>query len=164
MALTPGHFLVGRPLNAIPDPDQQDIPETRLSRWRRVQQLAHHFWSRWHREYLATLQNRYRWNAELDNLAVGSIVALMDERYPPQTWLLGRVVDVHPGADGLVRVATIRTSNGTTQRAIHKLCLLPVEIDPASVAPPNLSPVEGSPGPSSGNRAAGGSDAGAYSS
>lgn len=163
MALTPGHFLVGRPLNAIPDPDQQAIPENRLSRWRRVQQLAQHFWSRWHKEYLATLQNRYRWNTELDNLAVGSVVALMDERYPPQKWLLGRVLDVHPGADGLVRVATVKTSTGTTQRAINKLCLLPVEIDPASIATQQQSPVERSPGPSSGNRAAG-SDAGAYSS
>ncbi|XP_038107029.1 uncharacterized protein LOC119766512 [Culex quinquefasciatus] len=162
MALTPGHFLVGRPLNAIPDPDQQAIPENRLSRWRRVQQLAQHFWSRWHKEYLATLQNRYRWNTELDNLAVGSVVALMDERYPPQKWLLGRVLDVHPGADGLVRVATVKTSTGTTQRAINKLCLLPVEIDPASIATQQQSPVERSPGPSSGNRAAG-SDAGAYS-
>ncbi|XP_062704225.1 uncharacterized protein LOC134286608 [Aedes albopictus] len=156
MVLTPGHFLIGRPLNAVPDPNLQNVPENRLSRWQRVQQLTQHFWNRWHREYLSTLQNRYRWTSEMDNLVVGSIVALMDERYPPQKWLLGRILSVHPGADGLVRVATVKTASGITQRAIGKLCLLPVEIDPASVsscptqANNTVSPVEGTPGPSSG--------------
>ncbi|XP_062704582.1 uncharacterized protein LOC134286899 [Aedes albopictus] len=99
-ALTPGHFLIGRPLNAIPDPDLQDVPENRLSRYQRVQQLAGHFWSRWHKEYLATLQIRYRWTEALDNLAVGSIVVLKEEKIPPLKWPLGRVVSVHPGSDG----------------------------------------------------------------
>ncbi|XP_065081812.1 uncharacterized protein LOC135704276 [Ochlerotatus camptorhynchus] len=173
-ALTPGHFLIGRPLNAMPDPDQQDIPETRLTRWRRVQQLTQHFWSRWHKEYLATLQNRYRWNQVLGNLAVGSIVALKDENVPPQKWPLGRVISIHPGTDGRVRVATVKISSGTTKRAISKLCLLPVEIDPAIVTSNVVQNISNSvksslkedlrlrnqaagpaPGPCSGNRAAG---------
>ncbi|XP_062713178.1 uncharacterized protein LOC134290149 [Aedes albopictus] len=124
---------IGRPLNAVPDPDLQDIPENRLSRYQRVQQLVGHFWSRWHKEYLATLQIRYRWTEALDNLAVGSIVVLKEEKIPPLKWPLGRVISVHPGSDGRVRVATVRTSNGTTQRAVSKLCLLPVEVDPATV-------------------------------
>lgn len=41
--LTPGHFLIGRPLNAVPDPDYQEVPENRLSRFRRVQKLTGHF-------------------------------------------------------------------------------------------------------------------------
>jgi len=43
------------------------------------------------------------------------------------TWPLARVVDVHPGADGLTRVVTLRTANGEIQRPIHKLCLLPID-------------------------------------
>ncbi|XP_058827885.1 uncharacterized protein LOC131687811 [Topomyia yanbarensis] len=46
IALTPGHFLIGRPLNAATDPDYREVPESRLSRWERVQQLTQHFWSR----------------------------------------------------------------------------------------------------------------------
>ncbi|XP_058827074.1 uncharacterized protein LOC131687050 [Topomyia yanbarensis] len=160
LALTPGHFLIGRPLNAVPDPDCREVPESRLSRWERVQQLTQHFWSRWHKEYLATLQSRYRWTEAMDNLAVGSIVALKDERAPPLKWPLGRVLSVHPGPDGLVRVATVKSTFGIVQRAIPKLCLLPVEVAPPIVAQspaPTSSPTSATPneGPCSGNRAAG---------
>ncbi|KAJ8944184.1 hypothetical protein NQ318_016164 [Aromia moschata] len=44
---------------------------------------------------------------------------------PPLRWKLGRITDVHPGADGVVRVVSIRTSSGTTKRAVRKVCLLP---------------------------------------
>lgn len=33
--------------------------------------------------------------------------------------------ELHPGADGLTRVFTIRTSSTTLKRPIHKLVLLP---------------------------------------
>ncbi|XP_058449025.1 uncharacterized protein LOC131428985 [Malaya genurostris] len=160
MALTPGHFLIGRSLNSIPDPDYQELPETRLSRWERVQQISQHFWSRWHKEYLATLQNRYRWTQATDNLVVGSIVVLKDERNPPQRWPLGRVLSVHPGPDELVRVATVKCGLGIVERALSKLCLLPVEIDPSTVIQSgslssNSTATTPEEGPCLGNRAAG---------
>ncbi|XP_065075634.1 uncharacterized protein LOC135699312 [Ochlerotatus camptorhynchus] len=131
--LTPGHFLVGRPLNAIPEPSLQDVPENRLSRWQRVQCLSQQFWQRWQKDYLCTLHNRYRWSNTTANLVRGAIVLLRDENLPPQKWAVGRIVDVHPGTDGLVRVASVRTSTGVTKRAVSKLCLLPVEIDPETI-------------------------------
>ncbi|XP_058446352.1 uncharacterized protein LOC131427302 [Malaya genurostris] len=127
--LTPGHFLVGKPLNAIPEPDLSEITESRLSRWQRVQSLIQHFWQRWHHEYLNTLQNRYRWTEKTSNLVQNAIVLLREENLPPQKWAIGRVVDVQPGVDGLVRLVSVRTSSGITQRAVNKLCLLPVEVD-----------------------------------
>ncbi|XP_058449096.1 uncharacterized protein LOC131429063 [Malaya genurostris] len=36
-ALTPGHFLVQRPLTAIPEPDVQALPSNRLTMWQRAQ-------------------------------------------------------------------------------------------------------------------------------
>lgn len=36
-ALTPGHFLIGRPLATIPEYDVQDVQENRLSKWELVQ-------------------------------------------------------------------------------------------------------------------------------
>ena len=44
--------------------------------WRRVQHLANTFWSRWHKEYLPTLQPRTRWQVKKDNLCVSDIVLL----------------------------------------------------------------------------------------
>ncbi|CAG7637498.1 unnamed protein product, partial [Allacma fusca] len=32
-ALTPGHFLIGQPLNSVPEPDLTELKITRLSRW-----------------------------------------------------------------------------------------------------------------------------------
>jgi len=38
-ALTPGHFLIGNALTAYPEPDLQDVPLNRLSRWQHVERL-----------------------------------------------------------------------------------------------------------------------------
>lgn len=61
------------------------------------------------------------------NLLVGQLCLIKDDNLPPLTWITGRVVKVHPGPDGLVRVATLRTKNGELKRCISKLCLLPLE-------------------------------------
>ncbi|XP_011859087.1 PREDICTED: uncharacterized protein LOC105556601, partial [Vollenhovia emeryi] len=46
-ALTPGHFLVGSALTAIPEPSLRDLPMNRLTRWQLLQQMRDHFWKRW---------------------------------------------------------------------------------------------------------------------
>lgn len=124
-ALTPGHFLVGTALNSIPEPSLQDIAQGRLSRWQLLRQMTESFWSRWSSEYLQNLQTSNKWFTERPNLKVGTLVLVKDERLPPSKWALARVSDVHPGADGLVRVATVKTQNSTLRRPIVKLCVLP---------------------------------------
>ena len=52
-ALTSGHFLVGRPLKALPDssiiyPHSLSL----LKRWQLCQALIRHFWKRWSTEYI----------------------------------------------------------------------------------------------------------------
>ncbi|XP_055527174.1 uncharacterized protein LOC129719791 [Wyeomyia smithii] len=89
--LTPGHFLIGRPLNALPDHDYTDIPENRLKLWERIQRCTQHFWQRWHREYLSGLQRRYKWSKFTANLVVGSIVLLQEDSVPVLKWPMGRV-------------------------------------------------------------------------
>ncbi|XP_062540956.1 uncharacterized protein LOC134208994 [Armigeres subalbatus] len=138
-ALTPSHFIIGRPMNAMPEPDLTAAPPNRLTGWQHMQQIAQHFWKRWHSEYLSSLQQCYRWSTATRNLVVGSIVVVKEDNLPPLTWPLARVIDVHPGADGLVRVATVRTAKGTYKRAISKLCLLPVEVDTTSSPPHRMA-------------------------
>lgn len=52
------------------------------------------------------------------------MVLIKDENLPPRCWLMGRIIETHPDPDGLVRVATIRTTKGEIKRPITKICLL----------------------------------------
>ncbi|XP_029674528.1 uncharacterized protein LOC115242404 [Formica exsecta] len=63
-ALTPGHFLVGSVLNAIPEASSLDVPIGRLSRWQLLQRMRDHFWNRWSQEYLYTLLQQPKWYLE----------------------------------------------------------------------------------------------------
>ena len=46
-ALTPGHFLIGQPLESIPDPSSSYGSLSILRCWDLVQALVRHFWKRW---------------------------------------------------------------------------------------------------------------------
>ena len=125
--LTPGHFLVQRPLTSMAEPSYQDIPENRLSMWQRTQEFVRRIWEKWSTQYLSTLHSRTKWTRQRNNLAVGTMVLLREENLPPLKWQLGRVTDVRVGNDVNVRVATIRTKDGTYERGISKICILPIE-------------------------------------
>ncbi|KAL9967797.1 hypothetical protein ACROYT_G026091 [Oculina patagonica] len=86
--------------------------------------LADHYWRRWLREYLPTLQERQKWNNPRKNLAVDDLVVVVDENVPRGQWLLGRIVRVFPGKDEFVRSAEVKTKHSTLHRPIRKLCLL----------------------------------------
>lgn len=126
-ALTPGHFLIGEPMELVPEPNLTSIPVNRLDRWKLMKQMTQHFWYRWHKEYLLTLQERPKWQQSQSNVEVGRLVVVKDERLPPAKWMLARIIETHPGRDGRIRVVTLRCNNGTTKRSIHKICVLPVE-------------------------------------
>ena len=51
-ALTPGHFLIGEPLRALPADSSPDIASGCLRRWRHVSSLKQQFWRLWSRDYL----------------------------------------------------------------------------------------------------------------
>lgn len=120
-ALTPGHFLIGKPLLAVPEPSLEELPVSRLSRWQLVQQIQQHFCRRWSREYLNSLQTRGKWLRDEPPIKTGSLCLVKSEVLPPTQWLLARVVQVHPGPDESTRVATLRTSTSQLLRPVHKL-------------------------------------------
>ncbi|GFS92971.1 integrase catalytic domain-containing protein [Trichonephila clavipes] len=60
-ALTPGHFIIGRPLTSIPEPNYVDSNNSCLTRWQQIQNLVQQFWKSWHKEYLTRLQQRPKW-------------------------------------------------------------------------------------------------------
>ena len=116
-------------LTAIPEGCLQDHKENTLNRYQRVQQLLQHFWSRWHKEYLTELQTRVKWqkHQSSNQLNVGSIVLIKEDNLPPLKWQMGRVIELHPGKDNVVRVVSVKTNHGAVKRAVTKICILPLD-------------------------------------
>nr|XP_033325360.1 uncharacterized protein LOC117219916 [Megalopta genalis] len=127
--LTPGHFLVGEALTTLPHADLTDIRQNRLNRFQLLQQTVQHFWRRWQRDYLHNLQQRHKWKQGHGNpLKVGDMALIKEDNLPPLKWALGRVVELHPGQDGICRVFTIRTTRGMLKRPASKICMLPIVV------------------------------------
>lgn len=76
-ALTPGHFLIGRPLEALPDSSLAYQPNSLLHRSQLCQALVRHFWQRWSNEYDSPHK---KWNNPNRNLQVGDLVDLSMQR------------------------------------------------------------------------------------
>lgn len=53
------------------------------------------------------------------------MLTIRDNLTPPLEWRLGRILEVLPGKDGVVRVARVLTSRGIVIRPAAKLVLLP---------------------------------------
>ena len=58
----------------------------------------------------------------VQNLQIGSLVLISDSNSARGNWPLARVVAVHPGNDGVVRVVDVKTKDGVYRRPVAKLC------------------------------------------
>ncbi|XP_058449054.1 uncharacterized protein LOC131429015 [Malaya genurostris] len=126
-ALTPGHFLIGAPLQSLPEPDLCSLSVNRLSRWQLMQRILQSFWSRWYLEYLPALQKLQKWPGIHPNLSVGDMVLVQEENQPPTKWPIARVVNAIAGDDKCVRVADVLLGdNKIYRRSIRKMCPLPL--------------------------------------
>lgn len=126
-ALTPAHFLIGTASGLVPDADMGDIRINRLDRHQLLQRIRNYYWKRWSNEYILQLQERAKWRSPSDNLAVGRLVVLRDDRCPPGKWPLGRIIEVFPGEDGKIRVIKVRTATGTFKRHVARVSPLHLE-------------------------------------
>lgn len=124
--LSPGHFLTLEPLVSVPYHNLELVPMGRLDRWQLVQRMHQSFWKRWHDEYLHGLQQRSKWLKPNQPVLIDTLVLLKNELVPPLQWRRGRIVELHPGQDGVPRVATVRTSDGLLKRPLVRLCPLPM--------------------------------------
>lgn len=134
-ALTPGHFIMFKAPNTLPEGNVDHIPRNRLNQYQYLQRLRSEFWRLWSHEYIITLQNRKKWRETQQNVQLGQIVLVSEDDEHPSQWSLGKIVAVHPGSDGLVRAADVYCRSKTLSRPIHKLSLLPI-LDNKSVAAP----------------------------
>ncbi|XP_054719216.1 uncharacterized protein LOC129228559 [Uloborus diversus] len=124
-ALTPGHFLIGQPLTDLPSPDASHKTISISSRWTLIQNVRKHFWDRWCKEYLNTLQPRPRWKTPHRDIQPGDLVLVREKNSSPLNWTVGRVQRVFPGPDNRIRVVAMRTSKGDVTRSISQVSVLP---------------------------------------
>ncbi|XP_045540972.1 uncharacterized protein LOC123722619 [Papilio machaon] len=123
--LTPSHFLIGEPLVAVPQKQENTFNITPQERWKLVRKITAHFWQRWSVEYLHHLQQRHKWNSKSKAPEIGDIVLIKEPSLPPTKWLMAQIIDTHPGQDGEVRVVSLRTKSGLLKRPVSKLVALP---------------------------------------
>lgn len=120
--LTPAHFLVGKSLRSIPEPQGQENSSKTFEKTVAIKQI---FWRKWSKEYLKTLQEKHKWQQPQLGPKLDDLVLLVDKDLAPLKWKLGRVVQTYPGKDGRVRVVDVKTDTGTYCRAITELCPVP---------------------------------------
>ncbi|XP_055589816.1 uncharacterized protein LOC129741997 [Uranotaenia lowii] len=128
-ALTPGHFLIGRPMLTVPIPTQNESANNLTTRWKRIQSQIEQFWRRWRDEYLHQLRDYAKWTKQKANVKIGQVVLVGDDNIPVARWPMGIITQVYPGEDGIVRVAVVRTSSGIYKRNVRTLAPLPIEED-----------------------------------
>ncbi len=124
-ALTASHFLVLKPLLATPTPSSVTSQTILLQgRWKSLQKIVSNFWSQWRAEYVSSLQTRSKWQGQNCNVRVNDLVLVKEDNQALATWSMGRVIEVYPGPDALVRVARVKTVNGKFLRSVTKLAVL----------------------------------------
>ena len=125
--LTPSVLLTPR--------DESDVVTEQIDcmdllKLRRVQYLDQQFWTRKRDKHLHNLNVCHKWKVKRTCIQVRDAVLIRDKQVPRNRWPLGRVTEVKPSRDGLVRSVELRLSSKTKDapktltRPISELILL----------------------------------------
>ena len=88
--------------------------------------MKQEFWDRWYKEYLHNVVKRRKQDVSDEHLEKGTLVLVCDDNIPSMHWLLGRVIELFPGEDKIVRTVKIRTGTGELKRPVSKIAILPI--------------------------------------
>ena len=125
LALTPRHFLIGRPIAALSEPKTTGEETISLTRQKkRMEHLIRDFWKKWSTEYLSNLQQRKNWQMGQTYIYINDVVIIKEVNKPPTLWPMGRITKVFDGNDKIVRVVELKTSSGLFIWPVNKLVLL----------------------------------------
>ena len=84
-------------------------------RLRYLEKLKQEFWKSWQEQYLNSLKEQHIRNVTHQNPhqvfpKVGDIVMVLDKTHIITTWVIGRIVQVIPGVDDVVRTCKVRVA------------------------------------------------------
>lgn len=124
--ITPGHLLLGRPLQTLPDYLTRDDKHTAVAiLWRQRQKLHAEYWTRWKRAYLESLQKAQKWaNVNAIPPKIGEVVLVLDKDLPKLLWPLAVIIDTHCGRDNRIRSVTLRCRGELMRRHVHSIMRL----------------------------------------
>ncbi|UYV60794.1 hypothetical protein LAZ67_1002359 [Cordylochernes scorpioides] len=123
--LTPAVFLRHKGNIKFPEGDLTEKDRLQFSyAWRKS--LERELKNRFRSEYLSHLINKNK-GRNSHNLRIGDIVVIGSDLRKRTEWPLGRIIELYPGKDGIVRVAKLKTGGGIVIRPVQRLC--PMELD-----------------------------------
>ena len=121
--LCPNDILLGRATNTVPQGPFRHT-ENPHHRFEFCQKIVDSFWKKWSRDVLQSLVPREKWNAEKRNVAVDDFVIMADSNAVRGRWNMGKILQVFPGEDGLVRNIQVKMASGTYMHPITKICAI----------------------------------------
>ena len=92
-----------------------------------MQELIRHFWQRWLKEWIPSLNSRKKWNSEKDDFKVRDVVLVLSTDTTRGHWPLGRITKTIIGSDNRVCVVNVQVGQKELTRSIRKL--FPLDCD-----------------------------------
>lgn len=123
--LTPNMFLKPRGSIKFPEGELNESDKLRV-RFNFMRTLWGELKQRFQKEYLSLLVSKSR-KKPTRELRVGELVIVGDDQRKRLDWPLGRILELSPGKDGIVRVARIKMNGGDFIRPVQRL--YPLEVD-----------------------------------
>ena len=137
-ALSPSQLIYGRRLGSSPNSQHYEIVSTNASLTKRAKRHKHilqQFTIRWRKEYLLNLRENSRVNSKrqkTEELSVGDVVIIKNDKTNRNFWRLGKVVELISGDDGVVRAAKVRVGNENGRSDVLRWTiqhLVPLEVN-----------------------------------
>ena len=94
-------------------------------RWKHSQILADHFWARFIRLYVSSLQVRQKWQASPADIVKDCMVMIADPQFPRALWPIGRVIKTHLSSDGHIQSADVKVRERVYTWPVARLVVLP---------------------------------------
>ena len=110
-ALTLGQFLIGSPINLIPDLNSKKTNRLGgLKDFQQIQTTRNQFWKEWHQNYIISLQVRKKWLNDSNNFNIGDVVLVAEDNCRVLDWPLARITKLFKGNNTRTRLVEVKTA------------------------------------------------------